>query len=446
MTLPDELRQHYIDGKVAAIVKYYQNNFSLPLGVSISRVTQAPNDSPLHVDEQTMKSRTAQRMISRWVRCCAWPIGLLASGAWPFAPIEMDSVYGQDIPSAFINTFATSAGNLSANASGNGAVDELESVEIRITPLPEHDSAPVITALASSYDGRFLAAAGDDHAIRVIDVASGTTISTLTGHTDWVQSLVFSSDSQHLYSAGNDGRVLKWNHQYPVTHTQVLAEDFAIRAITLSSEKNLLAVCGFTNEVLLWDLSSARLKLRLSCDAEDQRCVRFSPDGSRLLRGGRLGEICVWDTKTGAELAHYRQHNRRVFTAAFSADGSIVTSVGEDRHLIRFQINSQQVIFDQEVAEGKLMSMCLLNDNMVAAAGANNSIVLVDVQSNQAVAQLNGHTGTVAVMVPCGEYLASGSFDTTIRIWNLAHIAEGGARAGRLVGAPLKIDTKLQIR
>ena len=92
------------------------------------------------------------------------------------------------------------------------------------------------------------------------------------------------------------------------------------------------------------------------------------------------------------------------------------------------------------------MSMCLINDDMVAAAGADNSIVLVDVQSNQAVAQLNGHTGTVAVMVPCGEYLASGSFDTTIRIWNLAHIAERDAQVGRPVGAPLKIDTRLQIR
>jgi WD40 repeat protein len=393
-----------------------------------------------------MKSFKARWSTVRWFRGCAWSIGLFASGAWFVTPLGVTSLRGQDDPSTFVNAFAASAGNPAGLGLANEGVDELESFEIRMAPLPQHDSAPVITALASSYDGRFLAAAGDDHAIRVIDVASGTTIRTLTGHTDWIQSLVFSSDAQHLYSAGNDGRVLRWNNQFPVSHTQVLAAGFAIRALTLSTEKNLLAVCGFSNEVLLWDLSSGAEKLRLSCDSEDQRCVRFSPDGSRLLRGGRLGEICIWDTSTGAELAHYRQHSRRVFTAAFSADGSTVTSVGEDRRLIRFQIESQQVIFDQEVARGKLMSMCLINDDMVAAAGADNSIVLVDVQSNQAVAQLNGHTGTVAVMVPCGEYLASGSFDTTIRIWNLAHIAERDAQVGRPVGAPLKIDTRLQIR
>ncbi len=324
--------------------------------------------------------------------------------------------------------------------------DELESFEIQLSPLPKHDSAPVVTALAASHDGRFIAAAGDDHSIRIIDVASGRTFSTLTGHTDWIQTLAFSSDSQNLYSAGNDGRVLKWNHHYPISYTEILQTEFAIRAITLSTQKNLLAVCGFSDQVLLWDLSNTSLKLRLSCDSQDQRCVRFSPDGTRLLRGGRLGEICVWDTTSGQELAHYQEHSRRVFTAAFSVDGSEVTSVGEDRRLVRFNIASGTRVFDAEVARGKLMSMCLINDNVVAAAGADNSIVLFDVTAGRPIAQLSGHSGTVAVMVPCGDYLASGSFDTTIRIWNLERIGQRGSETGRPVSAPLKIDHGLQIR
>ena len=92
------------------------------------------------------------------------------------------------------------------------------------------------------------------------------------------------------------------------------------------------------------------------------------------------------------------------------------------------------------------MSMCLINDNVVAAAGADNSIVLFDVTAGRPIAQLSGHSGTVAVMVPCGDYLASGSFDTTIRIWNLERIGQRGSETGRPVSAPLKIDHGLQIR
>ncbi len=356
---------------------------------------------------------------------CAYPLGCLAQE-----------------PSKFVRSSTLPSGQ----APLGPLADELESFEIHLTPLRAHESSPVVTALAASHDGRFLAAAGDDHAIRVIDVVSGHTFSTLTGHTDWIQSIVFSADSQRLYSTGNDGRVLKWNHQYPVSSQQITTESFALRDITLSSEKDLLAICGFSDQVLLWDLAGNRLRHRLHCESQDQRCVRFSPDGSQLLRGGRLGEICVWDTASGEELAHYRKHNRRVFTAAFSADGTEVTSVGEDRRLIRYNLASQQVTFDREIAKGKLMSMCMINDNMVAAAGADNSVHLVDILAGDVVAQLKGHSGTVAVMVACGDFLASGSYDTTIRIWNLERIGEHRGARGKPVVSPMKVDTNLRIR
>lgn len=325
-------------------------------------------------------------------------------------------------------------------------IDDVESVELQLAPLAAHLASPVITALAASHDGRFLAAAGDDHAIRIVDVRSGTTFSTLVGHQDWIQSLVFSADSQQLFSAGNDGRILRWNHRYPVSFTEIQRFDFAIRSISLSTTKNLLAVGGFSNEVTVLDLDNDRIKHRLACDSEDQRCVRFSPDGTKLLRGGRLGEVCVWDTETGQELARYRHHRRRVFTAAFSVDGSQVTSVGEDRRIVRYDIPTGQMVSSEEIANTKLMSMCLINDSVVAAAGADNSIHLVDLRANELVAQLKGHSGTVAVMVPCGNFLASGGFDTTIRIWNLERIAERQVNYGKPVLAPLKMDTSLQIR
>ena len=138
---------------------------------------------------------------------------------------------------------------------------------------PRH-SAPVVTALAASHDGRFLAAAGDDHVIRIIDAATGTTFSTLSGHTDWIQSLVFSSDSQQLYSAGNDGRILRWNHRYPVSHDELINLDFAIRSISLATEKDVLAACGFSQTVVVWDLGSGQVKHQLSCDSGDQRFGR----------------------------------------------------------------------------------------------------------------------------------------------------------------------------
>ncbi len=364
------------------------------------------------------------------------------------------------------------------------APDNGLSTEFQFQKLPGATSAPVITALAGSRDGRFLAAAGDDHAIRIVDTSTGRTIQTVIGHQDWIQSLLFvyphtanhdpvqSADSvsnllsddpdslnreavsnaanpvvPELYSAGHDGRVLRWKYSFPLQAEEVAIVPYAVRSISVSAQRNLLAIGGFSDEVLIYDLASGQFVHRLKCNLKDQRTVRFSPDGGRVLSGSRDGEIRVWDTQSGNLISEYRHHHRRVHTAAFSADGSCVTSAGEDRRVIRFDLTEQRVLWSTELAMSKMMTLCLVNEDMIAVAGADNKIRLLDAQSESVVAELSGHSGTVAVMSPCGSSLASGSFDTTVRLWNLSALERDRSRASLPTSlTPIQVDAKTQIR
>ncbi len=95
-------------------------------------------------------------------------------------------------------------------------------VEIQLDKIEPNVSAPVVTALAASRDGAYLAAAGDDHIIRLIQTSSGRVLGTFSGHTDWIQTLVFSADSKQLFSAGNDGKVLRWTYTEPKRPEEML--------------------------------------------------------------------------------------------------------------------------------------------------------------------------------------------------------------------------------
>ncbi len=324
---------------------------------------------------------------------------------------------------------------------------ESSSLEITLQPIEAHASAPVVTAMAASHDGKYLAIAGDDHVIRLFDVVAQKTVRELSGHADWIQTLVFAADSQTLYSGGNDGRVLRWDNDYPVAPQEVVKLEFAIRSLSLASERQLLAIGGFSNDIKIWDLKSSKWKHEFKCECKDQRCVKFSPEGDKLLCGGRDGGIRVWDAETGSVLCDRHLHRGKVFTAAFSADGNSITSAGEDRHLIRFDMVADQVTLDREIATTKLMSMCMINDNVVAVAGSDNSIRLYDTILDDVIANLHGHFGTVAVMCTCGELLASGSFDTSVRIWDLdAEVARQSKQAMPVGLAPLDVDARMRIR
>lgn len=318
-------------------------------------------------------------------------------------------------------------------------------LEIPLDALKPELSPPVVTALASSRDGQYLAAAGDDHVIRLIDVAQGRVLGNFSGHTDWIQTLVFSADSKQLYSSGNDGRVLRWEAGQTEPE-EVLHLPYAVRCLSLSTHKQLLAVGGFGPDVGLWDLRESKWHLKFSCSCGDQRCVRFSPDGERLLCGGRDGKVRVWDTGTGEELMHVQLHRDRVHTAAFSADGQVVTSVGDDRRLVRYDLPSRQVTLDRELKGAKLRSLCLINDYLIAAAGADNAIHIYDVLADEELGKLTGHTGSVAVMCSCADLLVSGSFDTTVRLWKIDSALLQVRGITKPVRAPLEVDRKMEIR
>lgn len=330
---------------------------------------------------------------------------------------------------------------------GSGLFGEAATTEIQLEKIPPHVSAPVVTALAASRDGDYLAAAGDDHVIRLIQAKSGRIIGNFSGHTDWIQTLVFSADSKQLFSAGNDGKVLRWNYGEPTRPTELMQLPYAVRCLSLSTQRAQLAVGGFGNEVGIWDLSKNDWVFKFSCSCGDQRCVRFSPAGDKLLCGGRDGVVRVWDTSSGQELAHVPLHRDRVHTASFSADGLVVTSVGDDRRILRYDLLSQQVTLDRELKGAKLRSLCLVNDYLIAAAGADNAIHIYDVLADVELGKLTGHTGSVAVMCSSGERLVSGSFDTTVRIWNIESALSASRGPTRPVGlAPLNVDRNIEIR
>jgi WD40 repeat protein len=68
------------------------------------------------------------------------------------------------------------------------------------------------------------------------------------------------------------------------------------------------------------------------------------------------------------------------------------------------------------------MSLAFCGNTTLAAGGSDNTIYLWDIAARDQRAKLEGHTGSVSSLVfhPQTRKLISGSFDTTVRVWNLA--------------------------
>lgn len=282
----------------------------------------------------------------------------------------------------------------------------------------KHERAPVVSAVCVHPSGDLIAAAGDDHLIRVFDTTSNKLLHQLEGHTDWVRGLDFSPDGEKLASVGQDGRVQFWNVTEGREFKQLHRIGTSLQAIHFSHDGKLLYIAGFDNILRVVTAEEGHLTASWKCSSGDVRTVAVSQDDSLIAAAGRDGVIRIW--KQDGELVHdLPSHHRRIRNIKFSKSGSSLFSVGDDRLLRVDDVVEPSKGFDLPPAQGKLMSLAVINEELVAAGASNNQIYVWNVDTKELIGELKAHTGSVVALAATKESLISAGYDASIRVWSV---------------------------
>ena len=290
----------------------------------------------------------------------------------------------------------------------------------RVLPLkyePLRRDIPVVTALALQPNGPLLAAAGDDHVVRVWNRETGDLVWRLKGHDDWVRSVTFSPDGMFLASGGNDCRVIFWDLMEGTKAFEFPPFPGAVTAVLFNHAGDRLAVTGFESPLLLFNPVTKEQCGSWKCPCVDMRTLAFSQSDQYLAAAGRNGKIRLWKTADGSVVKQYDAHAQRVRGLMFTQDGNGIVSCGEDRTIVVASIGSE-TIRKLPPTEAKILSVCRIG-SWLATGCSDNTIRLWDIDRGREFAVLEGHDGSVAVLESSGELLVSGSYDTTVRSWSV---------------------------
>ena len=147
--------------------------------------------------------------------------------------------------------------------------------------------------------------------------------------------------------------------------------------------------------------------------------------------GSGDGTIRFWDVRTGDQKHAVPGHTAHVYSVAFNPDGKSVASADSDGS-IRFW-NAETGRHLKTFKKGYAASGLVFSENGKTLAYADGlDIRLQDAGTGEEKMRLTGHTWGMHSMVlsPDGDTLASGSEDTTIRLWDM-HTGEHKKNAQR---------------
>jgi WD40 repeat protein/serine/threonine protein kinase/tetratricopeptide (TPR) repeat protein len=276
-----------------------------------------------------------------------------------------------------------------------------------------------IAFAAVSPDGRLIASVGTDSPVRIWDLATGTELKTLRGHTDEVWSLAFSPDSKRIVSGSMDKTVRVWNVAREEELMTLRGHDGTVSSVTFSPDGKQIASSSWDdNTIRIWDAQTG-IKLRVLSGGGSS--ISFGPDGRRIASAGWDGAIKVWDVETGELIASYGQ-DEEVACVAFSPDGHCIVSGGRDGGIKVRDAASGAEMATMPGHSGGINHVAFSPDGrrIVSCARADNTVRIWDAETGAELRVLHGHEWDVTSIwfSPDGSRIISSSWDSTIKVWD----------------------------
>lgn len=249
-----------------------------------------------------------------------------------------------------------------------------------------HDGA--VTSIAFSPNGQWMATAGMDRIIKLWSTDSFKQVGIFRGHTGPVWALSWSPDSQSLMSGSEDGTLKFWD---PTTRkvTNSLSVGAPVLSVAVSSDRLRLAAGTSERKVKVWNYRNPSRAETVPGTTDLMNDVRFIPGSTTLVVPMSRSGLSFWDAALHEPVG------------AIDIGSSPIAVSGDGRW-------------------------------MVSGSGRDEAIRIWNVATRTPTASLNAHTGMVSAVAfsPDGERIASGSWDTTVRLWDV--------ESGQLVATALE--------
>ncbi|XP_042889895.1 autophagy-related protein 16-like [Penaeus japonicus] len=247
-------------------------------------------------------------------------------------------------------------------------------------------------------------------------------------HDGEVNSVCFSPQGKIVATGGADRKLKLWDISRANVEARgvLTGSNAGVTAIDFDAEESL--ILGASNDFAsrVWTVMDHRLRHTLTGHSGKVMAAKFLSESSRVVTGSHDRTLKIWDLRSRACI-------RTIFAGSSCNDlvpsDSAATTIisGHFDKKIRFWDTRTEQSANEVPMQGKITSLCLSRDGFyLLSCVRDDSLKILDLRKNQVVNTFTCegfHVGadyTRAVFSPDATYVAAGSGDGSVYIWNVS--------------------------
>ena len=284
-----------------------------------------------------------------------------------------------------------------------------------------------VGSLQFTPSGDSIISAGGEETIRIWDVQTSSFLKYFRGNGFWITALNYSPDGKILASGDLQGSIQLRNFETRTTLKLEGGHENHITDLSFDPASRLLASAAWDGTLRLWQLGPTPKSQVLLSAGHFMNAIAFAPDGSKLAAANCDGNIYLWDAPTLKSLAGLKQTGCPSFLTWSPDSQHFVTGGGDSENkdspksVFAWRVGTPGPIKVLDKHSSWPTCAAFSSDGKYLATGSwDGELVLWDLASGTVRHVMRGHTSRVTGVMfsPSGKIIASSSIDETLRLWD----------------------------